>query len=369
MPGAAARTCPVPGRELQFGEQVTAGRAGLAGGEPAVDHDQRAAGAFALVFQLPSELAPASVGYGAGEVSPADHAGDVEIFDHNNIGRPHQRCARAVQEVLPGVAHLAMSTGDLGLCSVAVAAATLATGQSALVPGQVSCFAGQMSRVGNAYAVAGHQEVLQPKIHLDRVSRRQSTVTCDVHGEARVPATVRFARDHDHGRIQFANVDIVEGPREPKWRTGLGQRERSVTHPERRSRVVRGLAARPRFEPRMPGASGEEVLEWRVLVAQRLLQRYAGHLRKKREFFSSPPPRQGGTRVPVRGGRVFAAVSASPLVQRLVPHQSHTPEGAAEHRSLFGSRTGPAFVRRSHDRQRTGTEMTSWMRALVRRAS
>src|SRR5437016_11117509 len=75
MPGAATRARPVPGTQRQPGEQVPARRARLGGRVPAVDHDQLASGAFALVLQLASELAPAAVGDRAGQPAIADHAG------------------------------------------------------------------------------------------------------------------------------------------------------------------------------------------------------------------------------------------------------------------------------------------------------
>ena len=101
VPGAAGWASPLPGGKAQDREQVPARRAGLGRGVPAVDDDQAAAVPSALVFQLAAELAPPAVRDCAGEVPVADHAGDVEVFDHDQVGASDQAGAGAVQEVRP----------------------------------------------------------------------------------------------------------------------------------------------------------------------------------------------------------------------------------------------------------------------------
>ena len=83
VPDAAGRASPLPGRQAQLRKQVPACRAGLGRRVPAVNHDQAAAVPLTLVRKLPAELALAAVGDYPGQMPVADHAADIEIFDHD----------------------------------------------------------------------------------------------------------------------------------------------------------------------------------------------------------------------------------------------------------------------------------------------
>ncbi|SEQ23170.1 hypothetical protein SAMN05216188_102489 [Lentzea xinjiangensis] len=369
VPGAASRARPMPGGELQLGEQVPAGGAGLAGGVPAVDHDQATACSFALVLRLSPELAPAGVGKGAGEASVAHRALDVEVLDHDHVSRPHERGTGAVQEVVPSVADLAMSTGDLGLRLEPVVAAASTARQPALVAGQVSGLAVQKTRVGHPRSVARHQEARQPEADTDHVVRGpESSRVAHVHSERHAPTTVGFSGDNDHRRVQLAGIHAVEGPGELQRCARPGQDQRTTSHPERRSRVVRALFAGSGLGPRVAGLPGKEVLERRVLVTQRLLQRHTGHFRQETEIVATPPRGQRGVRFPARSSCAFRVVTPSSFAQRLVPHETHAAESAGKDRGLLRSRVSTAFAGRSHEEQSTGIGMTRWTRASVREA-
>ena len=71
VPGAAGRALPRPRAQAQLREQVPARHAGLAGGVPAVDHDQVPPGPLRLVLQLAPEFAPPAVGDGLGQLPVA----------------------------------------------------------------------------------------------------------------------------------------------------------------------------------------------------------------------------------------------------------------------------------------------------------
>src|SRR5260370_28074240 len=101
VPGAAGRASPMPRRQAQLREQVPARRAGLGRRVPAVDYHQAAPVPLALVLQLAAELAPPAVGDGAGQVPVADHAGHVEVFDDDGVGRADQAGASLVPAALP----------------------------------------------------------------------------------------------------------------------------------------------------------------------------------------------------------------------------------------------------------------------------
>ncbi len=324
VPGAAARTRPVPGGKLQLGEQVSTRRAGLAGRVPAVDHD--------------------------------------------HIGRTHQRRTCAVQEVLTGVASLAMSTCDFDLRLPAIVAARPAARQPALVTGQVSRLASQVTWVGNSHLVAGHQKVRQAEVDTNCVPGRRNRGGCvDIDSKRHVPAAVRLSRDNHHRRVECCGCDVTEGPREPQRRVGLRQRHCAVAHSKCRPGVVRALAASAGLEPAIMGSPGEEVLEGGVLVPQRLLKRHTGHLRQEGKLFGPLPLCQCCISLTIRRARACDAVTMIPLAQCLVPHEAYTPEGAIQHFSLFGRRIGPASVRRPHNTQRTGTETMSKTPPLPKR--
>src|ERR1700728_2931151 len=114
VPGAAGRALPRPGGKAQFGEQVPARRAGLGRGVPAVDDDELPTVAVAFVFELAAELAPAAVGDHPGQVPVADHVAYRQVLDHDQVVVADQVGAGAVQEVVAGVADLAVGAGDLG---------------------------------------------------------------------------------------------------------------------------------------------------------------------------------------------------------------------------------------------------------------
>src|SRR5689334_19318845 len=113
MPGAAGRARPGPGGQAQRGEQVPARRAGLRAWVPAVDDNQLTPVPPALVGELTAELAPAAVRDDPGQAPVLHQVLDCEILDHDHVAAPGQPGADTVQEVLPGVADLAVGAGDL----------------------------------------------------------------------------------------------------------------------------------------------------------------------------------------------------------------------------------------------------------------
>ncbi|SMD03511.1 hypothetical protein SAMN05660733_03555 [Lentzea albidocapillata] len=360
VPGATARTRPVPGRELQLGEQMPTGRAGLAGRKPAVDHDQHATGTFAFVLKLPPKLPPARVRDGAGETTVADHARDVEVLDRDHICAPHQGGAGAMQKVLPRVTDLSMCARDPDLRLEAIAAARTTTSQSTLIARQVAGLARQVLRGGYALVVARHEEVGESKVDTNSVADRLSRSRCfGVNGKGHVPATVRLSRDDHHRGVERGHFHSCERPGEPQRHIGFCQRHHAIAHPKRRARVVRALVSGAGLESGVTRSPGEEVKERGVLMPQCLLQWYRGHLRQEGEFIGSLPRRQCSIGLTIGRASAIDAVATASLAQGLVPHQTYAPERAIQHRSLFCSRVGPTSVRRSHNQQGTGTEMIS----------
>src|SRR5262249_47216445 len=137
VPGAAGWARPVPGGKGKLCEQVPARRTGLRTRVPAAGNDQLAAVPLALVSELAAEFAPPAVRDCRREPGVADHARHVQVLDHDDVVLLCQPRAGTVQEILAGVADLAVGAGDFGRGLAPVPAAWLAAGQAPLVAGQV----------------------------------------------------------------------------------------------------------------------------------------------------------------------------------------------------------------------------------------
>ena len=349
MPGAAGRARPLPGGQAQVGEQVPARRARLRAGIPAVDHDQLAGVPLALVRQLAAELTPAAVRDCAGQMPVADHATDVKVLDHDEIGRTDQPSAGPVQEVPPRVTDLAVGAGDLGRSLGPVGRPLLAPSQAPLVAGQTAGLALQVPRVSDPLPVTGHGEVRHAQIDADGVpSLLQGFGGGGLGGEGDVPASVRLPGDDHHRRVQRGQVHVGPGPDEPDRSGHLGQPQFAAAQGERRPGVVRGLAGAAGLEPRVPGAPGEERGERLVLVPQSLLQRHAGHL--VQECQAGVLLHSGQRPVGLRVGRARAVGGVAGLAggQSTVPHHPDAAERARQYLLLRRVGVGPAPECRPH---------------------
>ena len=165
VPGTAGRARPVPGVQAEFGEQMPAHRAGLAGGVPAVDHDQVPPRPGRLVRQQLTEGAPPAVADGPGQGPVPDHVLHRQVFDHDHVMVADQGGGGAVQEIGAGRADLPVRAGDLRPGLDPVRGTALAAGQPALIPGQGLCPAGQLPRVGDLCSLGGDREVLDTQVH------------------------------------------------------------------------------------------------------------------------------------------------------------------------------------------------------------
>ena len=193
VPGTAGRARPVPRLQTQVRKQAPARRAGLAGGVPAVDHDQAPAVPGRLVLQLAAELTPARVmdrlvqpGLGCRPVrqvgawpirvrpgrGSAGHVADGQVFDHEHVMAADQPGAGAVQEISPGRADFPVRAGHLRLRLDAVRGPFLAAGQPPLIPGKSTSPAGQLPRIGDLLTVRGDGEVFDAQVHPGDIARR-----------------------------------------------------------------------------------------------------------------------------------------------------------------------------------------------------
>src|SRR5258706_8540169 len=83
-----AAECPFG--QAQFGFHHATGRTGLGGRVPAVRDVHGAPGPTGFVLDLASEFAPADTGDAPGEAPVFQHAGDVEVLDHDRAVGPRE---------------------------------------------------------------------------------------------------------------------------------------------------------------------------------------------------------------------------------------------------------------------------------------
>ena len=349
MPGAAGRARPLPRAQAQLREQVPARRAGLGRRVPPVDHDQFPAVPRALVGELAAELAPPAVRDRAGQPPVADHTGHVQVLDHDHVRRADQTGAGAVQEILARVAHLAVGTRHLRRGLGPVRGAFPAAGQAPLVAGQVPGLARQVPRVGDPLPVRRDGELCHAQVDADRVpGLLQRFRGVGVGGEGHVPAAVRLPGHDHHRRVQRGHVYVRPGPGEPQRAGCLGQPQLAAAHREGAASVVRGLAAAPGLEPRVAGAPGEERGECLVLVAERLLQRNAGHLVQEGQVRVLLHEGQRGVGLGIGGSRALGLPAGVPGSQGLVRYHADAAEGAVQHLLVRLVGVCPASVGRPH---------------------
>src|SRR6185437_211971 len=105
----------------------------------------------------------------------------------------------------------------------------------------------------------------------------------------------------------------------------------------------------PGLEPRVPGPLGEERGIGGLLVADRLLQRDAGHLVQPGQFFGGLHGGQVGAGLGVGRPSLLRLVPLAAPSQGPVPHDADAAERAVQHAGLLLVGVGPAFVRRSHE--------------------
>ena len=99
---------------------------------PAPGHHQAPPGPLALVLQLPATH-PTRITDRLGQAPVLDHSCDVQVLNGDHIMVADQVRAGAVQKIRPGVADLAVRTGDLRFRLGPVVRALLTAGHPALV--------------------------------------------------------------------------------------------------------------------------------------------------------------------------------------------------------------------------------------------
>jgi len=351
VPGAAGRACPVPSGQAQFSNHVTARRAGLRTRVPAINHHQLPAVSLALVRELAAKLGPPAVGNRAGEPVVAAHAGDVEVFDGDEVVVPHHAHTDAMQKVASRVANLSVCPGDFCRCLPPIPAAPLTSSKTPLVTSQIPRLALKVTRVGHPLRTAGDGEVPDAKVHADSPPGIWQWQWPDhVDGEGDVPAAVALPADDYRRRVQHGHVVVWPCPHKPQRRGCLRQLQHATTQGKRTARIMCGLPAVTGLVPRIAGTPAEKRAERLVLVPQCLLQRDGRYLVQECQPRVFLHCRQRSIRLRVRSVLALQAPVGLPLRQCPVPHHTHTAERAVQYRLLLRIRICPASVRRPHSR-------------------
>lgn len=321
----------------------------LTGWVPAVDHDQLAAGLRGFVLNHAPQSSPAGIPDRLGKPAVSDHVLHREVFDHDRVVVANKLRTGAVQKVSTGGSDFPVRASHFRLSLGAVGRPLLTTRHTPLIAGQVATSPFEVPRIVDQIPVAGDGETLEPQVHANCVASRGKRIgIVALNREADIPAAIRITRHRDRCRINRCRINIGPRPHELKRNIHLRQQQLAVTPAEAGPRVLSGLTAGARFEPRVPSAFSEEVSVRGLLGAQRLLK---GNRRDLTQ------PGQIGVllhrgQISVGGREVrplsLAVPAGMPPRESPIPHHTHTPECAVQDRNLFRGRVGPTLVRRTH---------------------
>src|SRR5574342_683095 len=165
-----------PDSQRQLGFHRAAARTRLAGWIPPIGDDQLSAVPGGLVAELASDLAEAGVGDMPGQPAVGEHAGHVEVFDHDRGVLAAQAGGELVQPIAaqvrdPGVQPAEVGFGALPARRRPLPGAPIRTataGQGAGGRAQVAQCPPEMTWVGHGLAGGEHRQVRDAHVHAGR---------------------------------------------------------------------------------------------------------------------------------------------------------------------------------------------------------
>ena len=349
VPGAAGRALPCPGAEGEFREQVPAGGAGLAARVEPADHDQVPPGPGRLVLELrrkcPSR-SPRSPWRATG-CGPCSSRPGPRSRSRRGRGPAGPRCGAGSR---PGRRGPCGGRGRPwpwpwpGWPSLAGSGPGAAGSGPGCVPAGPGC--------------AGLRIFFPSEVTAKSLMPRSTPTTAPAAGSGAGSgtSTAKETYQRPHGsretvtvrRVERRRVDVRPGPGERQRRARLGEEQLPVAVPEPRAGVLGALPPAAGLVPGVGGAPGEEAGERGLLVADRLLQRDAGHLVQPAEVLGGLHGGQVGAGLGVTRAGVLVAVAGLPPGQGAVPDHADAAERAVQHAHLFGVGVGPALVCRTH---------------------
>ncbi len=333
VPVVAAAT--VRAFPLAIGEgKDMAGRAAraacLGGRKPSVHLDQRAAVPDGFVGEHPHQFSPCGIADGPRMPLGLHHAFDGEVFDDDHLVFVDQPPGELVQVILPRIAHGGTGAGHLNAGLGAVLRSFRLAGKSPLQSSKSLLTCRQMAGILDLLPGGERSQRRQAEVDPDRIAAGQF-LGRHQHAAGDEPAVVRLANHRDGGglRRQWARPDDIQ-------RLGhLRQFQYAVAVVEAALGKLGGLPAVFAAKARIACRLAEEVAIGAVKMAERLLQRHAGHVVQ---------PRQRGVFFPLRQQRAGfdeAALlfAASPGFfaggAGAVVHDAHTSKRPVQQAGLF----------------------------------
>lgn len=288
MASLAVGTRPFPNRERHSLLMAPAVTADLTGRYPAIHHDDLAPSPRGFVFDLTAKFAHAHIGNRASQMVILQHSLDVQVFQGDDIGPPHQGCGGLVQKVLTHGGDTGMHPCNFKPLPVSAVAAFWLAGQKALLALQVLQLAFEVTRISRLPAVATDRHVFDAQIHAYRLTRQRQRTDFDLTGEADEVATIGGLADRDHlgcssGDLRPAEVERSEFGQLKRFSSMVGAFNLALIQ-----LIADGLPVMTAFEFGVVAARLEEVFKRLVLIQQRLHQTSRRRIRKPGEFAALP---------------------------------------------------------------------------------
>ncbi len=340
----AAGARPFADVQRQHTELVPATGARLARREPAADHDQVAAVPLALVLQHAAQVRPGRVGYGAGQGMAADHVHHCEVLDHDRLVFTDQSSGEFVQMVAPAVGDPRVDTRDLDPRLRPVGRAFGLAGELPLRLGEPVPVPPLMPRVGDLLPGRERGQGGDARVDADGTGYRAERPDRGLHQDRHEPPARAVPADGDSGRFRAPGQRAR--PHDRERRVHLGEPQMPVAPPERGPGVLRRRAGMlPRLEPGVLRPLVPERRERALQMAQRLLQRHAGHLTQVGEVAGPFPLGEQRRRLHVADPFLPPVPRRGTGVQRQVIDLPDAAERPPKLPSLCASRVEAVLVR------------------------
>lgn len=333
----AALAAPRAHAEVELVEHETTRAACLATWEKAVDLDQVAPVPSALVREQCHQHRPACVADGARQRPIADHATDVEVFDHDRLVFANEPGTQLVEMVPTSVADACMQSRELASCFVSIFRSFLRAGVAPRQDALARELSGVVPRVGDLLSGRERHQRVQADVDADRRLDALEGLDRGVLAQQRdVPAARRIEAHRHRGGLDTLGQRTT--PTDVERRVHLREPQRAILHAEGAARVLGRTAIAALLEARVLRSLREEVLVRRLQVPQRLLKRDAGDLVEKRQLLGLLPRGECSALRDVADRLLSAGPRFGALMQRLVVDEPHTAERASQERGLLRGR-------------------------------
>jgi len=341
---------------MQSVQEESTVRTDLAGRIPPIGGDKLTAIPGRLVFQHEPKFRPGRVGDRTGQLAVPNHAGHIQVLDHDRLVLTNEPSGELVQEISTTVGDPCVDARDPKSGPSPVVGSFLLTCQPSLCASEPHLITLTMPRVGDLLPCRQCDQAGDTSIDTDRGSRWSQVSYLGLNQQRQVPPASRVTR-HGHSR-RLGPFGQRTRPANRQRSVHFGQPKLPVAPAERRSGVLRRrLPTLPGLEPWVLRASAPEVGECALQVPQALLQRHRRHVVEERQIISALPLRQQRRRLAIGHAAPLGVPGTCPDRQGLVVHQPDAAKGLQQLPFLRSSWREPIPVRTPdfwHDSQTTG---------------